>query len=191
ARPCRLCGPIRLAMSEQNKNPPPLPSRRGRRQNGSSGPEDAPPTADRQEQASAGPPPLDDVQMPAPSLEPPVPLAAPLDARKEASLWGGKIRVHEEIARGGMGYVLRGTDTKLRRELAIKVSPRPSHELQAPQFARFVEEAQVTAQLEHPNVVPVHDLGVDPQGRVYFSMKLVRGRSLEAILEGRAEGDPE
>jgi len=178
-------------MSEQNKNPPPLPSRRAKpRGEGRLGPDSAPP-AGKKAIGKAGARPLDDVQVAAPALEPPVPLAAPLDARKEPSLWGGKIQVHEEIDRGGMGYVLRGTDTKLRRELAIKVSPLPSHELQAPQFARFVEEAQVTAQLEHPNVVPVHDLGVDPQGRVYFSMKLVRGRSLEAILEGRAAGDPE
>ena len=56
-------------------------------------------------------------------------------------------------------------------------------------LARFVEVAQITAQLEHPNVVPVHDMGIDPQGRAYFSMKLVRGRSLESILERRIQGD--
>jgi hypothetical protein len=59
------------------------------------------------------------------------------------------------------------------------------------QLARFVEEAQITAQLEHPNVVPVHDLGLDPDGRVYFAMKYVRGQSLEQILDKRQEGDEE
>jgi tRNA A-37 threonylcarbamoyl transferase component Bud32 len=104
-------------------------------------------------------------------------------------LWSGRIRVHGEVGRGAMGYVMRGTDTKLRRELAIKVLPMPRDKIPQSQLARFVEEAQITAQLEHPNVVPVHDLGLDPDGRAYFSMKLVRGQSLEAILEKRLAGD--
>ena len=104
-------------------------------------------------------------------------------------LWSGKIRVTGEIDRGGMGYVMRGTDTTLQRELALKVAPLPRKELPRAQLARFIEEAQITAQLEHPNVVPVHEIGLDPEGRFYFSMKLVRGRSLEAILEQRKQGD--
>jgi serine/threonine protein kinase len=106
-------------------------------------------------------------------------------------LWSGRLRVGEEVGRGAMGYVLRATDTKLRRDIAIKVSPSPRDQLSKEQLARFVEEAQITAQLEHPNVVPVHDIGLDPEGRVYFTMKLIRGQSLEAILEKRREGDPE
>jgi serine/threonine protein kinase len=105
-------------------------------------------------------------------------------------LYGRRIRVTEEIDRGGMSYVMRGFDTKLLRDLAVKVSPLPRDELPRGQLARFVEEAQITAQLEHPNVVPVHDMGLDPDGRVYFTMKLVRGRSLESILELRRKGDP-
>jgi serine/threonine protein kinase len=101
---------------------------------------------------------------------------------EDAPLWSNRIRVTEEVGRGAMGYVLRGTDTKLRRELALKVSPLPRDQLPRGQLARFVEEAQITAQLEHPNVVPVHDISIDPDGRVYFSMKLIRGQSLEAIL---------
>jgi hypothetical protein len=58
-------------------------------------------------------------------------------------------------------------------------------------LARFAEEAQITAQLEHPNVVPMHDLGLDPEGRAYFSMKLIRGQSLQRILEKRQQNDPE
>ncbi len=89
-----------------------------------------------------------------------------------------------------MGYILRGKDTRLRRELALKVAPASREQLPKQQLARFIEEAQVTAQLEHPNVVPVHDFGVDPEGRAYFSMKLIRGQSLEEILEKRNQGDP-
>src|SRR4026209_620584 len=49
--------------------------------------------------------------------------------------------------------------------------------------ARFLEEAHVTGQLDHPGIVPVHELGLDSEGRVYFTMKLVKGRELKQILE--------
>ncbi len=107
----------------------------------------------------------------------------------EDELWGGRIQVRGEVGRGAMGQVLLGFDTKLRREMALKVTHLPRGELPRQLLARFVEEAQVNAQLEHPNIVPVHDLGLDPLGRAYFSMKLVRGRSLEDILEARLRGD--
>src|SRR6187455_428160 len=111
--------------------------------------------------------------------------------RPDASepLWDGRIRIKGEVGRGAMGFILRGRDTRLRRELALKVAPASREELPKQQLARFIEEAQVTAQLEHPNVVPVHDFGVDPDGRAYFSMKLIRGQSLEEILEKRRAGD--
>lgn len=105
-------------------------------------------------------------------------------------LWSGRIRASEELGQGGMSYVLRGTDTKLRRDLALKVTPLPRQQMQRDHLARFIEEAQITAQLEHPNVVPVHDYGIAPDGRIFFSMKLVRGKSLESILEDRARADP-
>jgi serine/threonine protein kinase len=105
-------------------------------------------------------------------------------------LWSGRIRASDELGQGGMSYVLRGTDTKLRRDLALKVTPLPSHQMPRDHLARFIEEAQITAQLEHPNVVPVHDYGMAPDGRVFFSMKLVRGKSLDSILAERASGDP-
>ena len=105
-------------------------------------------------------------------------------------LWSGRLRAGEEVGSGATGSVLRGTDTKLRRELAIKVTSAPRDQLPTALLARFVQEAQITAQLEHPNVVPVHDLGLDPEGRPYFTMKLVRGRSLETILDQRKARDP-
>jgi serine/threonine protein kinase len=116
--------------------------------------------------------------------------APTVDAAEQApELWGGRIEVRGEVGRGAMGQVLLGYDTKLRREMALKVTHLPRGELPRQLLARFVEEAQVNAQLEHPNIAPVHDLGVDPRGRVYFSMKLVRGRSLEDILSARLAGD--
>lgn len=109
----------------------------------------------------------------------------------QGPIWNGRIEVRGEVGRGAMGQVLRGYDLKLRREMALKVTHLPRQEMPRELLARFVEEAQITAQLEHPNVVPVHDLGLDPEGRAYFSMKLVRGRALDVILEQRREGDPE
>jgi serine/threonine-protein kinase len=106
-------------------------------------------------------------------------------------VWAGKIRVIEELAPGGMSHIVRASDVALQRELVLKVSPAPREEMPRPQLARFIEEAQITAQLEHPNVVPVHDLGLDPEGRVYFAMKYVRGQSLEQILAKRRKGDEE
>src|SRR6478752_4138898 len=105
-------------------------------------------------------------------------------------LWAGKIRVLGELGSGAMAKVLRGYDTKLRREVALKVTRLPRSELPRDELARFAEEAQITAQLEHPNVVPVHDLGTAPDGHAYFSMKLIPGRSLETILERRRNNDP-
>jgi serine/threonine protein kinase len=101
----------------------------------------------------------------------------------DGGLWSGRFRVSDELGRGAMGYVMRATDTTLKRDLAFKVSPLPKDQLSREQLARFIEEAQITAQLEHPNVVPVHDIGLDPEGRAYFSMKLIRGQSLETIFE--------
>jgi hypothetical protein len=90
-----------------------------------------------------------------------------------------------------MARVLRGFDIKLRREMAIKVALVPRRQMPRDLLARFASEAQITAQLEHPNIVPVHNLGLDPDGRVFFSMKLVRGRALDEILDLREMGDEE
>ncbi len=92
----------------------------------------------------------------------------------------GRYVVDREIARGGMGAVLRGIDRDIRREVAIKFM---LDDRDAAKKARFVEEAQITGQLEHPNIVPVHELGVDAQKRLFFTMKMVRGRSLGQIVE--------
>jgi serine/threonine protein kinase/formylglycine-generating enzyme required for sulfatase activity len=96
-----------------------------------------------------------------------------------------------EIARGGMGVIYRVWDPQLRRQLAMKVilarrdvaTPEERGRAMHRALARFLEEAQVTSQLDHPGIVPVHDLGIDSRGRVYFTMRLVRGRDFRRILE--------
>ncbi|HEX6883516.1 MAG TPA: bifunctional serine/threonine-protein kinase/formylglycine-generating enzyme family protein [Planctomycetota bacterium] len=99
-----------------------------------------------------------------------------------------RYEVRGELARGGMGAILRVNDPALRRELAMKVSlsqlgeARGAGSSGSAGLARFVAEAQITAQLDHPGIVPVHELGLDPEGRVYFTMKLVQGRELGEVL---------
>lgn len=88
--------------------------------------------------------------------------------------------IEGEIARGGMGAVLRAVDTDLRREVAVKYM---LDQKDPKKKVRFVEEAQINAQLEHPNIVPVYDLRIDPQGRPYLMMKLVKGRDLKSVLD--------
>lgn len=85
------------------------------------------------------------------------------------------------IGQGGMGEVRRVRDRVLNRTLALKIVHAPI--LREPALlARFVEEAQATAQLQHPAIVPVHDLGQLPDGRVWFAMKEVHGRTLSAVI---------
>jgi serine/threonine protein kinase len=92
----------------------------------------------------------------------------------------GRYSLEEEIARGGMGAVLRAVDCDIRREVAVKYLLNQADQRKK---ARFVEEAQITGQLEHPNIVPIHELGIDSQRRLFFSMKMVRGRSLAQVLD--------
>jgi serine/threonine protein kinase/Leucine-rich repeat (LRR) protein len=93
---------------------------------------------------------------------------------------GERYIVEREIARGGMGAVLRAVDCDIRREVAIKYLLDQSD---MKKKARFVEEAQITGQLEHPNIVPIHELGFDAQQRLFFSMKMVKGQSLAQVLD--------
>ena len=93
-----------------------------------------------------------------------------------------------ELARGGMGLILRVWDEDLRRELAMKVVLGESGQATAGEITpkvlgRFLEEAQVTGQLDHPGIVPVHELGLDQRGAVFFTMRLVKGRDLKEIFD--------
>jgi serine/threonine protein kinase len=93
---------------------------------------------------------------------------------------GERYLIEAEIARGGMGAVLRAVDCDIRREVAVKYlldQADPDNKL------RFIEEAQITGQLEHPNIVPVHELGVDKEKRLFFAMKMVKGKSLAQVLD--------
>lgn len=96
-----------------------------------------------------------------------------------------RYRDEEEIAVGGMGTIYRVWDPLLQRRVAKKVlgSRRLDRGTATEMLGRFLDEAKVTAQLDHPGVVPVHELGLDAQGRVYFTMSLVRGRNFKQVIE--------
>ncbi len=98
----------------------------------------------------------------------------------------GRYQLIGEIARGGMGAVLKGRDVDLGRDLAVKVILE-EHRDHPEMVRRFVEEAQIGGQLQHPGIVPVHEIGRFPDGRLYIAMKLVRGRTLAALLESRKD----
>ena len=83
---------------------------------------------------------------------------------------------------GGMGEVLRVRDPKLNRIIALKVIYEESLS-KGLRYARFIEEAQVVAQLQHPNIVPVHEIGELKDGRLYFTMKEVKGLPLGAAIK--------
>ncbi|MFT3843311.1 MAG: serine/threonine-protein kinase [Myxococcaceae bacterium] len=90
------------------------------------------------------------------------------------------------LGEGGMGAVMSARDNDIGREVAVKRLRQEHPEL----LARFVEEVRTVGQLEHPNIVPIHDAGVDDQG-AFFVMKRVEGESLDKIIEKLAAGDRE
>ena len=101
------------------------------------------------------------------------------DAADAPDLAGTKYEILGRVGQGGMGTVYRARDRELGREVALKVVRLPEG---APDIAaRMMREARTLARLEHPGVVPVHDVGTLADGRVFYAMKLVRGAPLDQI----------
>jgi eukaryotic-like serine/threonine-protein kinase len=97
-----------------------------------------------------------------------------------------RYQVVREFARGGLGRIIEVRDLRIGRVVALKEMLRAGEAA----YARFVREAMITARLEHPAIVPVHDIGRWPSGEPFYSMKLVSGRSLHDVLLGtRALGE--
>ncbi len=91
-----------------------------------------------------------------------------------------------EVGRGGMGVVYRARDRALERDVAVKLlAVRYAPDSAA--ASRFVEEARITAQLQHPGIPAVHQVGHLPDGRPFIAMKLIKGRTLDELLAGRSE----
>jgi WD40 repeat protein/serine/threonine protein kinase len=126
------------------------------------------------------------------------PASGVLERLSSTSGEGRRYEPRREIARGGMGAILEVWDAELRRTLAMKMvlpaaqpAASESSEGQAERrLSRFLEEAQITGQLDHPGIVPVHDIGIDEQGNVFFTMQLVDGLDLRKVFElARLERD--
>lgn len=116
------------------------------------------------------------------------PVSLPKRDEVAAHLAVGRYQVAGELARGGVGVVLKGRDPDLGRDVAIKLL-RSEHADRSGLTARFVEEAQIAAQLQHPGIPPVYELGLGESHRPFFSMKLIKGRTLAVLLADRSETD--
>jgi eukaryotic-like serine/threonine-protein kinase len=93
---------------------------------------------------------------------------------------GTRYRLVEKIGQGGMGSVYLAHDRELDRQVSLKVL---ADGLATPDLQRRIaKEAKVLARLEHPGIVPIHDFGVLPDGRIYYAMKLVRGGRLDELV---------
>jgi serine/threonine protein kinase len=100
---------------------------------------------------------------------------------------GTRYTIRGELGRGGMGTVYEAHDSVLDRPVALKVLTLGEGDPAATE--RLLREARVMAGLEHPGIVPVHDAGTLPDGRVYYAMKLVRGELLARWAAGRTLPD--
>jgi serine/threonine protein kinase len=99
----------------------------------------------------------------------------------EPDLAGTRYRLLERVARGGMGVVYAAEDEKLERRVALKVLDVPGTD--GDLANRLMREARVLARLEHPGIVPVHDVGTLADGRVFYTMKFVEGQRLDKFIE--------
>ena len=112
------------------------------------------------------------------------PASAPLEFERPQYALG------EPLGQGGMGEVFAATDARLERRLALKrlrLPPGLDPRLERRRWARFIEEARIAGRLEHPGIVPIHDLGRDAEGRPFFTMRLVEGQNLAELLAQRRQ----
>ncbi len=99
-----------------------------------------------------------------------------------------KYEIDKVLGQEGKGTILDTHDTAIRRDVALKVMLQSGSE---EEVARFVEEAQITGQLEHPGIPPVYELGTDEKGQAYYTTKIVRGLTLAKVLELLRDGQAE
>lgn len=122
--------------------------------------------------------------------EGPDPIARPSSPEVPKSDSDSRYQWHGEIARGGMGAIIKGRDTDLGRDLAIKVL-LDLHKDNPEVIQRFVEEAQIGGQLQHPGIAPIYELGQFSDKRPFFAMKLVKGQTLSKLLMEREDSAAE
>ena len=111
-----------------------------------------------------------------------------IEVDRYARQLGERYEIGEVVAEGGMGVIRAAADRNIGRCVAIK-AVRADRRLSREKLLRFLREAQVTGRLEHPGIVPVHEIGVDDERRPYYAMKLVEGTTLAEILDAIAVGN--
>src|SRR5262245_58433001 len=87
----------------------------------------------------------------------------------------------EEVGSGGMGVVYRAREVALDRDVAVKIL-QDRFPVHSPSARRFLDEARITGQLQHPAIPPVHHIGTLPDGRPFLAMKLIKGNTLSDLL---------
>ena len=120
----------------------------------------------------------------APPLEAPSTRVEPLDVHGRVAVPATPLagyRLLSELARGGMGIVYRAHDEGLNRDVAVKVV-KEEYRSSAVAVRRFIEEGQITGQLQHPAIPAVHQIGTLPDGSPFLAMKLIKGETLAAQL---------
>jgi serine/threonine protein kinase len=123
-----------------------------------------------------------------PADEPPTPVNLPAsEEMPRPQDFPERYQLVGEIARGGMGAIFKARDVDLGRDIAVKMMLE-THKGSTEMLQRFVEEAQIGGQLQHPGIVPVYELNQTGDRRPYFTMKLVKGQTLTALLAQRPEG---
>ncbi len=106
----------------------------------------------------------------------------PQSKRDGMSSGAERYQLLDNFAHGGLGNIWKAEDKAIRREVAFKeLLPKALRNRAV--VERFMEEAQITGQLEHPGIVPIYDLGYQENGAPFYSMKLVRGSNLEKAIE--------
>ncbi len=110
--------------------------------------------------------------------------------KKLAQLTARKYEIEDTIAHGGMGEILEAKDLTIKRTVAMKML-LANREKTPDVLLRFIEEAQITGQLEHPGIVPVHELGFNDRNEIFYTMKYVKGVTLKEIIRKIRAGDAE
>src|SRR5579864_9719022 len=112
--------------------------------------------------------------------------AVDLDSAARPPVRAGRFLLGEELARGGMGVVYSARDDSLGRDVAVKVL-HERYLVDSLIGQRFLDEARITAQLQHPGIPPVFEVGRLDDERPYLAMKLIKGRTLAQLLKERPE----
>ncbi|MCI5779284.1 MAG: serine/threonine protein kinase [Lentisphaeria bacterium] len=102
---------------------------------------------------------------------------------------GGMFQDLKLLGMGGMGVVYEADDPALERKVALKML-RSKYRGNGALVGKFIQEARITAKIDHPNIVAVHRLGMHPECGAYFSMRRIKGETLQTVLRHLREGDP-